>query len=94
MPKVVFDKLLEIVTEFKYLGVVFKSTGSFNNCKVYLKVQATKAMFALLSKGRVLNLPVDVMLELFDKTVLPIMLYGCEIWGFGNNNILETAFLK
>ena len=95
MPKLVFDnKVLEIVTEFKYLGVVFKSTGSFNNCKVYLKEQATKAMFALLSKGRVLNLPVDVMLELFDKTVLPIMLYGCEIWGFGNNNILETVFLK
>ena len=56
MPKLVFDnKLLEIVTEFKYLGVVFKSTGSFNNCKVYLKEQATKAMFALLSKGRVLT---------------------------------------
>ena len=51
-------------------------------------------MFALLSKGRVLNLPVDIMLELFDKTVLPIMLYGCEIWGFGNNNMLETVFLK
>ena len=58
MPKLVFDnKLLEIVTEFKYREV-------------------------------------DVMLELFDKTVLPIMLYGCEIWGFGNNNILETVFLK
>ncbi len=95
MPKLVFDnKPLEIVTEFKYLGVVFKSTGSFNSCKAYLKDQATKAMFALLSKGRMLNLPVDVMLELYDKTVLPIMLYGCEIWGFGNNNILETVFLK
>ena len=95
MPKLVFDnKLLENVTEFKYLGVVFKSTGIVNNCKVHLKEQGTKAVFALLSKGRVLNLPVDVMLELFDKTVLPIMLYGCEIWGFGNNNMLETVFLK
>ena len=47
-------------------------------------------MFALLSKG-VLNLPVDIMLKLFDKTVLPIMLYGCEIWGFDNN---QSVFLK
>ena len=22
------------------------------------------------------------------------MLYGCELWGFGNNNILETVFFK
>ena len=67
--------------------------GKRKHKHVYLKEQGTKAMFAPLSKGRVLNLPVDVMLELFDKTVLPIMFYGCEIWGFGNN-MLETVFLK
>ena len=64
MPKLMFDILLEVMTEFKYLGLVFKSTGSFNNCKVHLKEQAAKAMFALLSKRRVLNM--DAMLELFD----------------------------
>ena len=88
------NNVLEIVDEFKYLGVIFKSNGYFKSCKLHLKEQATKAMFALLSKGRVLQLPVDVMLELFDKTVLPIMLYGCEIWGFGNNNMLDTVLLK
>ena len=51
-------------------------------------------LFALLSKGRVLQLPVDIMLEMFNKTVLPIMLYGCEVWGFGKNDMLDTVFLK
>jgi len=85
------NKIVEIVDEFKYLGVIFKSNGYFNRCKLHLKEQATKAMFALLSKGRMHQLPTDVMLELFDKTVLPIMLYGCEVWGFGNNNILDNV---
>ena len=31
---------------------------------MYVKDQATKAMFALLSKGRRLKLPIDIMLDL------------------------------
>ena len=36
-----------------------------------------------------MNLPVDLQLKLFDSTVLPILTYGCEIWGFDNLEILE-----
>ena len=43
--------------------------------------QARKAMFTLFRKARILRLPVDIILELFDKTVVPILLYGVEIWG-------------
>ena len=25
-------------------------------------------------------LPVDISLELFDQFVLPVLLYGCEVW--------------
>jgi hypothetical protein len=28
------------------------------------------------------------------KMVKPILLYGCEIWGFGNNDVLEKVHLK
>ena len=87
------NNLLEIMTECKYLFVVF--TGIFNNCKVYRYLKATKVMFALLSKGRVLNLPMDAMFEPFDNTVLPYLcfmgdvLYGCEIWGLGDNALYQ-----
>jgi hypothetical protein len=26
--------------------------------------------------------------------VKPILLYGCDIWGFGNNDVLEKVHLK
>ncbi len=35
-----------------------------------------------------------MQLELFDKMVKPILLYGSEIWGFGNNDIIERVHLK
>jgi hypothetical protein len=31
---------------------------------------------------------------LFDKIVKPILLYGCEIWGSGKNDIIERVHLK
>ena len=72
---------LEIVKSYKYLGVLFVDNGSFSTCKTQLKKQAERAMFCLLRKCRKLDLTVDLQLELFDKIVTPILLYGCEIWG-------------
>ena len=85
---------LEIVNSFKYLGVFFNTNGKFIQCKKTLKEQATKALFSLLNKCRRLDLTLDIKLELLDHTVLPILMYGCEIWGFGSNKILETVHLK
>ena len=51
-------------------------------------------MYALISKARQLNLPVDLQLHLFDYLVLPIMMYGCEVWGYENIAILDKVHLK
>ena len=32
-----------------------------------------------------------VQLDLFYKIVKPISLYGCEVWGVGNNDIVERV---
>ena len=37
-------------------------------------------MFALIKRCKKLVLPIDLQLELFDKMITPILLYGCEIW--------------
>ena len=34
------------------------------------------------------------MIDLFEKTVSPILLYGCEVWGFENSTVIETVQLK
>ena len=44
-----------------------------------------------------LNLPIDFQLKLFDNTVLPILTYACEVWGYEDNKIIErvhTEFLR
>ena len=51
-------------------------------------------MYSILKKSRLLNLSVDDQLHLFDKIVIPILLYGCEIWGFGNLDVIERVQLK
>ena len=56
-------------------------------------------MFLLKSRIRNLNLPIYCQLKHFDHTVLPILLYGCEIWGFENDAItgienVHTRFLQ
>ena len=47
-----------------------------------------------MNKIRRYNLPTDMQLDLFDKIIIPIILYGCEAWGFSNLKILETLHLK
>ena len=56
--------------------------------------QANKALFSLLKKSRSLTLPFDIQIDLFNKMIKPILLYGCEIWGTGNIDILERVQLK
>ena len=51
-------------------------------------------MYSLIQKGRRLNLPTDIMLKLFDSCVEPILLYGCEVWGYENVDILEKVHTK
>ena len=85
---------IEIVEHFKYLGVIFNFNNSFVKHKKHLFDQANKAMFALLRRNRQLNLPLDIQLELFDSLVLPILTYGCEVWGFENINLIEKLHLK
>ena len=51
-------------------------------------------MFATLSNCKASNIPIDLVLEIFDKIVMPCMLYGGEVFGFKNIAVLERLQLK
>ena len=85
---------LKWLTHLSTLEYNFNTKGTFSETKVHLSEQATKAMFSLLKKWRQFDIPVDLMLELFDKSLVPILLYGCEVWGFENIGIIERIHLK
>ena len=93
---------VEIVSGYKYLGIFLARSGSFLKTKKKKKKkkkkntadQANIALFSLLRKTRHLNLPIDMQVDLFNKPIKSILLYGSEIWGFGNIDIIERVQLK
>ena len=87
------NKVLYIVDDFRYLGVTFSRTGTFKKCRDDRYKKAQRAMFSLPKNIRLKQLPIDVQLQLFDSVVLPVLLYGCEIWGFKNLAIIEKVHL-
>ena len=88
------NESIEIVKEYKYLGVFMGQSGSYVSAKKHIAEQANKATFALMKKIRNLDLPIDIQIDLFNKTIKPILLYGCELWGTGNIDMLERVQLK
>ena len=88
------DKDVEIVYSYKYLGVIFNYNGSFMLNIKSLSDVATKAMFSLIQKGKSKCLDVDTLIHLFECTVKPILLYGSEIWGFCNIDVIERVQLR
>ena len=85
---------IESVSEYTYLGLLFKANGNLQTNIPILRNVASKAMYSLLKKSRRLGLDIDVQLQLFDSVVAPVALYGCEIWGFMNTDLLEKLHLR
>lgn len=81
-------------SQYCYLGVVFNFNGSFSKAISERIALARKAMFGLNSKAVRLQLDPDIHMDLFDNVVLPICVYGCEVWGYGNLNNLEIFYRK
>ena len=88
------DEILEVVSDFLYLGIRLNYNNKMGVTQKDLFDRASRAMFSLLKKCKMKNLPIDVILDLFDKMIMPIVTYGCEMWGFGNNDIVKKLQLK
>ena len=77
------DLVVEVTSGYTYLGVMgyMKYNGNMLSGIIRLKQQANRAMYSLLQRSRKLGLGIDIM-QLFDSLVVPICVYGCEVWGF------------
>ena len=81
---------IDICKDFKYLGVTFSRNRHFHQTKKHNVEQPMTAMHVLFKRIRNLDIPIDLQLYLFDHVILPIELYGCEILGFENSQIIEN----
>ena len=88
------EHILDTVDEYNYLGLVFNYNAKFKIAKSHLYQKGCRAMFSLLKKARNLSFPLDIMLKLFNVIVKPVVLYGAEVWGSENCDILERLPLR
>ena len=87
-------KNMEIVDTYKYLGIFLGKSGSYVQAKKHIAEQDNKALFGLLQKIINDSLPLDVQMNLFNKTVKPVLLYGCDLWGVGNIEVIGSVQLE
>jgi hypothetical protein len=88
------DSKIDICDEYEYLGCIMNYNGKFKKAINERVLQGRRAMFSLLSKSNMLNLPLDITCQLFDTLVTPVLLYGCEVWGIENIHEIETVQVK
>ena len=89
------NDILEVVEcNCTYLGVVFNYNGNFHKAIDKQVKQAKRATYSLLSKICVLNILLGLSFELYNQLIMPILLYGCEIWEFENTKQIEIAHKK
>ena len=85
---------LEVVDQYIYLGVTFKYNNFYYKSIERQISQTKKAMFSLITKSRRLDVPFDITLDLFEKLVLPILIYGSEVWGHSNLKPIYIFYRK
>ena len=57
-------------------------------------IKHSRAMFSLLKFFRKLMMPLDIQTELFDRLIVPILLYGCAVWCPMMTNLLSKLQLR
>ena len=87
---------VELVETYVYLGTTISFNGKFKGAIEKQIMQANRALFAIKSKKEKYNLPTDIMLDLFDKMIFPVLSYGCEVWGFEKTDVdrIEVFYRK
>ena len=76
------ETTIDVVEDYVYLGTAFNYNGTFHKARAKQARQARKASYSLITRIKQLNLTVEVSIELFERLIIPILLYGSEIWGY------------
>ncbi len=61
------------------------TTGNFNLAIKALLVKARRALHAIRTRLFKTDIPIRIWTKIFDSVILPIALYGSEIWGPTSN---------
>ena len=85
---------VDVIDNFKYLGVMFTRNGKFIEAMKENIKNSRLALNSLRREFREKCVPIDCQIDIFEKTIEPILLYGSEMWGFENTAIIDNFYLK
>jgi hypothetical protein len=76
------NNIIEQTNCTSYLGFKLTPSGKFTSTIKYLYDKACKAYFLMRTKYKILpELCAKTKVKLFDTMIVPILLYGSEVWG-------------
>ena len=88
------DETINVVENYTYLGTIINYNGKYSKAIHKQVTQANRASFSLRSKQAKFKLPLDILFNLFDTLIIPILLYGSEIWGYEKLSEIEVFYKK
>ena len=72
---------IEIVNQYKYLGLVFRSDGKLKFSAEQLSERARKAYYAIKTNiPASTNFSAETLLKLYQSMIIPILTYSSEVW--------------
>ena len=88
------DEQLEVVTQYKYLGVMISTKLCTNSMLTDLAQRAKAACMQIIKSLKKLSfVPPNVLFKIFDAQIQPILLYGAEIWGLDCCKHIESVHM-
>jgi len=88
------DEQLEVVTQYKYLGVMISTKLCTNTMLTDLVQRAKAACMQIIKSLKKLSfVPPIVLFKIFYAQIQPILLHGAEIWGLDCCKHIESVHM-
>ena len=88
-------KQLEVVSFYRYLGIVFTPRLSWTKAQDCLLSQGNKALMSIYSfQKKFGDMSSKDLFKLFDACIMPILCYGSEVWGVSYCKNIENFQAK
>ena len=88
------NEVIEVVNCYKYLGLHFTTklslTQTVNELATKAKARTAQVLKCLWRLGSVHS---EVFFKIYDAQILPVLMYGSEIWGYQRFDAIEKAHL-
>ena len=90
------NKVIEIVKQHRYLGILLDGTGKLNTAMTDLAKKAMRATHVIYKLSTYNKISPQLLLQIYNSMIKPILLFSSETWApeMKPNNDTENSFLK